>query len=165
LDEPWVTLTDVSGRRDFCHHREGQAVHEGHTKIWKVSHPLKLMVAMEISAGGQTGLYIVPETVKVNGQFFIDHILRQIVENIFRLYPGEEHKVTIYMDSAGSHVCSETTDWMNSREMKCIPKQEWMSDSSDLFPMNFGINSIFKNLLNEKEVYHMENVLEFFNVI
>jgi hypothetical protein len=117
------------------------------------------MVAMVISARGQTRLYFVPETVEVNGQFFINHILKQIVEkDIPRLYPGEEHKVTIHMDGVGSHVCSETTDWMKSREVKYIPKQEWMSNSPDLSPMDFGINSIFKNLLSEKRASTLDGM-------
>jgi predicted nucleic acid-binding Zn ribbon protein len=67
------------------------------------------MVAMGISAGGQKGLHIVLETVKVNAESFINHILKRIEEkDIPRLYPGEENKVTIHLDSAGSHVCSET---------------------------------------------------------
>ena len=62
------------------------------------------------------------------------------------------------MDSAGSHVCSDTTDWMKSRKVKYIPKQEWMSNSPDLFPMDFGINSIFKNLLSEKRASTLDGM-------
>jgi hypothetical protein len=73
---------------------------------------------MGISSRGQTGIYIVPQMVIVNRKFFIDHILKRTVEkDIPRLYLGEEHQVTVRMDSAGSHVCFETTDWMKSREV------------------------------------------------
>jgi hypothetical protein len=45
-----------------------------------------------------TGLYTVPEMGEVDKESFIDHILRLIVEkDIPRLYPGEEHQVTIQM--------------------------------------------------------------------
>jgi hypothetical protein len=60
--------------------------------------------------------------VKVDGESFIDHILKHIVgKDILRLYPGEEHKVIIHPGSAGSHVCSETSAWMKSRGVKFFP--------------------------------------------
>jgi hypothetical protein len=96
-------------------------------------------------------IYTVPETVKVDEESFIDHILKQIVEkDITWLYPGEQHKVTIHKDSAGSHVCSETTAWIISRGIKVFSKQEWVSNTSDLFSKNLEINSIFKNLLSKR---------------
>jgi hypothetical protein len=68
------------------------------------------MVVMGIFFREHTGLYVVLETVEVDEKSFSNHILELIVEkNIPRLYPGEEHKVTIHMDSSGRHVCSETT--------------------------------------------------------
>jgi hypothetical protein len=74
------------------------------------------MVVMGIFFREHTGLHIVPETLEVDEESFIDHILKLIVEkDIPRLYPGEEHKVTIHVDSAGRHVCSETTFWIKSR--------------------------------------------------
>jgi hypothetical protein len=55
----------------------------------------------------------------VDEESFIDNILKQIVEKyIRRFYSGEEHKLTIHMDSAGRHVCSETTVWIKSRGVK-----------------------------------------------
>jgi len=152
-------LTDVSGQRDVSYQLEGQPAPESHTKIWKASHSSNLMVAMRTSAGRKTGLHIMSETVRVNPAFCIDHILKQIVEkDITLLYPGEKHKVTLQIDSAGSHVCSGTTAWMKSRVVKCIPKQKWRSNSLDLFPMDFGINSIFKNLLSEKTASTLDGI-------
>jgi hypothetical protein len=73
------------------------------------------MVVMGIFFREHTGLYIVPETVEVDKESFIDYILKLIVEkDIPRLYPVEEHEVIIQMDSAGRHVCSKTTFWIKS---------------------------------------------------
>ena len=103
-------LTDVSGQRDISYQLEGQPAPESHTKIWKASHSLNLMVAIGISVRGKAELNIMSETVKVNAGLCIDHILKKIVEkDIPLLYPGEKHKVTLQITSAGSHVCSGTT--------------------------------------------------------
>jgi hypothetical protein len=99
------------------------------------------------------------KTENVNGEFFISHILKQIVEkDVTRLYHGEGHKVIVSMGSAGSHVCSEMTDWMKPRGVKYIPKQEWMSNSPELSPMDFGINWILKNLLSEKQAFTLDGM-------
>jgi hypothetical protein len=47
---------------------------------------------------------------------------------------------------------------MKSRKVKYIPKQERMSNSPDLSPMDFGINSIFKNLLSEKKASTLDGM-------
>jgi hypothetical protein len=76
------------------------------------------MLVMGIFFREHTGPYIVPETVEVDEESFSEHILKLIVKkDIPRLYPGEQYKVTIQMDSAGRHVCSETTFWIKSRRV------------------------------------------------
>jgi hypothetical protein len=80
---------------------------------------------MGVFVRGHAGLYIVPETVKVDEESFINHILKRIGEkDIPRFYPGKESKATIHMDSAGSRVFSGTTVWIKSRGIKFFPKQE-----------------------------------------
>jgi CO dehydrogenase/acetyl-CoA synthase epsilon subunit len=115
------------------------------------------MAAMGIFFRGHTRLYIVLETVKVNEESFMDHILKRTKEkDIPQIYTGEEHKVTIHMDIASSHVCSETSVHMKSRIVKFFSGIEWMSKSPDLFSMTLGINSIFKNLLSEKRAFTLD---------
>jgi hypothetical protein len=89
-------LTYISSHGKFIHQREGQAAPEGYTKIWKASHPPKLMVVLGIPAREQSGLYIVPETVKGEKKF-IDHTLKQIVKKyIPLLYHGKEQKLNTH---------------------------------------------------------------------
>jgi hypothetical protein len=60
------------------------------------------MYAAGVCAKGVTDMYFVPPTTKVNHWFFINSILKLIVEkDIPRLYPGEGHKVVLHFDSAG----------------------------------------------------------------
>jgi hypothetical protein len=62
------------------------------------------MYAAGVCAKDVTDLYFVPPTTKDDRWFFINSIRKLIVEKgISRLYSGEEHKVVLHFDSAGSH--------------------------------------------------------------
>ena len=59
------------------------------------------MVAIGICWNGVSRAYIVPEVSKVNIEFFIDFILRPMVqEDIPRLYGERAKDVVFHMDSA-----------------------------------------------------------------
>jgi hypothetical protein len=114
---------------------------------WK-KHAKKVMYAVGVCSKGVTDLYFVPPTTRVDCWFFIHSILKPIVKkDILRLYPGEEHKVVLHFDSAGSHTTPEVYGWFNERNVKYIWKEEWLSNSLDLSPMDFSLNGIFKQIL------------------
>jgi hypothetical protein len=89
----------------------------------------------------------------------MDGILHQpyseenLEKGIPRLYPDEKHKVTIHMDSASRHVCSEMTDWIKSRGVKFFLEARMDEQQSGLLFSELGINLIFKNPLSEKSVH------------
>ena len=55
------------------------------------------------------------------------------------------------MDSAPGHVAQKTYVWLDERKVKYIMKDEWMANSPDLSPMDYGINGHFKELLKGKK--------------
>ena len=67
------------------------------------------------------------------------------------LYPGEEKEVTLHMDPAPAHVHEKTYKWLNQRRIKYIPKEKWMANSLDMAPMDYCVNSNFKNIWSRKE--------------
>jgi hypothetical protein len=106
------------------------------------------MFAAGVSSKGVTGIYFVPPTSKVDHVFFINEILKPIVEkDIPRLYPGEEQKVILHFDSATSHTTPEVYEYLDHHNVKYIRKEEWLSNSPDLSPMDYGPNGIFKELM------------------
>jgi hypothetical protein len=48
----------------------------------------------------------------------------------------------------------------NRVEYSFFLKQEWMGNTPDLFAMNLGIDSIFKNLLSKKRAFILDGVKE-----
>jgi hypothetical protein len=128
-DETWVILTDVSDQMYVFHQREGQAVPESHTKIWKASHSPELMFGygdfcqradrtLNCSLNGR-------DECKILHQPYPEASCGTKHSSAL---PWWGHKVTVRMDIAGSHFCSEMTDWMKLCK-KYILLQEWMINS------------------------------------
>ena len=164
FDETTVSSNDIDGQTNFYYQFEGQVVPESWRKMPKSSWPKQLMVAIGICYRGKTKVYIVPPKSKVNARFFIDNILKPIVEkDIPRLYPGEEHKVVIHMDSAPAHVAKETYQWFDERGIKYIPKDKWPANSCDLSSMDYAVNSIFKGIISRRKadgLYRLQRIVK-----
>jgi methylphosphotriester-DNA--protein-cysteine methyltransferase len=159
LDEAWLSLNDVNGIRGVYYKKTGKPTPPSWTKKWRKKHAKKVMYAAGVCAKGVTDLYFVPPTTKVDRWFFINSILKPIVEkDIPRLYPGEEHKVVLHFDSAGSHTTPEVYAWLDERNVKYIRKEEWLSNSPDLSPMDFGPNGIFKQILFGKKATGLDGL-------
>lgn len=160
LDEAWLSLNDTGGIRDVYYKKKGKEAPQSRTKKWKQKYAKKIMYAAGVSARGVTGIYFVPPTTKVNQKFFINKILKPIVErDIPRLYPGEEHKVILHFDSASSHTTPAVYQWLKDRKVKFIGKEDWLSNSPDMSPMDYGANGIFKKMMfatKPKDLFGLE---------
>ena len=111
------------------------------------------MVAIGICWNGVSRAYIVPENRKVNADYFIQDILKPMIEeDIPRLYPGREKDVTWHMDSAPAHTAKKTYKWLDERGIKYIPKEDWMANSPDMAPLDYGINANFKRIISQRRV-------------
>ncbi|OQV14322.1 hypothetical protein BV898_11442 [Hypsibius exemplaris] len=145
-------MNDCGGIRDCYYRKKGKPVPESRTKKWKQKFPKKVMCAAGVSYRGPTSIYFVPPTSKVDSAFFLNNIVKPIVEkDIPRLYPGEEHKVILHFDSASSHTTPAVYSYLKSKKVKYIGKEDWMANSPDLSPMDFGPNGIFKKSMFKKK--------------
>ncbi|OWA54127.1 hypothetical protein BV898_18545 [Hypsibius exemplaris] len=103
--------------------------------------PGKVMVCMGISWNGPTSLYFVPPKAKMNSQMFIDLILEPLFKkDVPRLYPGEKSHPP-HGQRRGSRQGYGRQVAPRS-ENKIHYEGEWMSNSPDLSPMDYGVNSI-----------------------
>ena len=150
FDETYISLDDLSGETDFYYEMEGVEIPEDWKLKPRKSWPKQVMVVIGICWRGKSKAYIVPEKAKVNAEYFIHHILKPIVEkDIPRLYGDKSWKVKIHMDSAPGHVAKKTYDWLDSQKIKYITKEEWMGNSPDMSPMDYGINGDLKKIFPE----------------
>jgi predicted acetyltransferase len=70
-------------------------------------------VVAAVSGRGVLPLIKVPSKVKINAEFYVDCVLRPILENhVPRLYSGEIQKVFFPHDKATSHTSSKTHDYL-----------------------------------------------------
>ena len=102
------------------------------------NHSTGLMVWAGISKNGKTRLYFVDPGVKIDSQYYINHILKPFLSrDAKRLYPDGDY--IFHQDAAPAHVSKLTTEFMESR-MKFLKKTETMSKSPDAAPMDyFGV--------------------------
>ncbi len=150
IDETYISMNDVSGQREGYYESAENPVPSSWKKNSRSGWPGKVMVTMGICMRGKTSLYMVPSKVKMNHELFINDVLEPLFKNdVPRLYPGEEHKVILHMDSASSHTDWHVVEWLKNRKINFIPKEDWMSNSPDLSPMDYAINGIFKKKCNK----------------
>lgn len=151
LDEARLSLNDANGIRGVYYQKPGKPTFPSWTKKWK-KHEKKIMYAAGVCARGVTRMYFVPPTCRVDCWFFFNHILKPIVEiDIPRLYPKCQNRVVLRFDSAGSYTTREVYDWHDERGIKYIKKEEWLRNSPDLSPMDYGPNGIFKQTMFGKK--------------
>ena len=110
------------------------------------------MMAAEFCWRGKTKLYIIPAKAKVNADYFIQYILAPMFdEDIPKLYGKEAGKVQLHMDSAPSHTANKTVEWLKSRGIKFITKEQWLPNSPELSPMDYFANGYLKNMLKKRK--------------
>ena len=146
LDEAWLSLNDCGGITDSYYRKMGKEVPASRSRKWRQKHPQKSMFAAGVCARGVTDMYFVPDKSKVNQEFFMNYILKPIIErDIPRLYPGEEKKVILHFDSAFSHTTPAVYALLKKAQVQYIDKENWTSNSPDLRPMDYGCNGFLKN--------------------
>ena len=63
------------------------------------------------------------QTLRSLVKFFIKYVLEPMLKNyVRRLYGKEASKVILHMDSASSHLCPATYDWLDSHRFKYMTK-------------------------------------------
>jgi hypothetical protein len=79
LDEAWLSLNDMNGIRGVFYRKIGKPTPQSWTKKGK-KHAKKVICAARVCTKDVTDLYFVPPTTKVDRWFFINSILKPIVE-------------------------------------------------------------------------------------
>lgn len=92
----------------------------------------KSMVVMGICWRGKSRAYIVEGSAKINADYLIQNILTPIFDkDIPKLYGDDAWKVVLHMDAAPSHFAKKTTQWLQDRGIKFIPKEIWLANCPD----------------------------------
>ena len=120
---------------------------------------LKVMVSCGVSWQGVTRPYFLETKIaKVNAQSYENHLKKQLLPNIDKLYPNNDY---IYaQDGATSHTAGSTQNYLKERlgRGRYLTKLQWPPSSPDLNPLDY----YFWNQLSNK-VYEGRNGKPFDN--
>jgi [histone H3]-lysine36 N-dimethyltransferase SETMAR len=142
LDEAMFGLHNTNGERKICYLRKGQDMPEN----WVVDRDnffKTFMVVGAISGRGTLPLIRVPKNVKVNAEYYINSVLRPLLEReVPKLYaPNELAKVVVHHDQAASHTAKKTTMYANDLKgrtgITILSKEEIPVKSPDISPLDF----------------------------
>src|SRR5207244_12222551 len=100
------------------------------------------MVVGAMTGRGVVPLIRVPPKVKINSEFYIEKVLKPLLEDsVAKLYPGETHKIFIHHDKASSHTsrfpAQYAADLKSRLGMTMIPNEEIPVKSHDAITLDF----------------------------
>ncbi|UYV61330.1 IKK1 [Cordylochernes scorpioides] len=127
LDEAWMFVTYCNGIRKICYIKRGNQVPDNWVHQCSETFLKGFMVVGVMTGRGVLPLIKVPSKVKVNSEFYIECVLKPVIEQLKDLYPGEMDKVFLHHDKASSHTSNKT--------------QQFLQEMKDTLGLNFIRNS------------------------
>ena len=122
--------------------------------------PRSIMYAAGFTWRGQTRFYHIPENSKMNAEVFIHQVLRpMMLEDVPKLYGKDARKVVLHMDSATSHTCTKTVEWLKEHQIKFITKEQWLPNSPKVSPMDYFGNGYLKSKLQKRQYSTMRGMV------
>ncbi|UYV68130.1 IKK1 [Cordylochernes scorpioides] len=126
LDEAWMYVTYCNGIRKICYIKRGNQVPDNWVHQCSETFPKGFMVVGVMTGRGVLPLIKVPSKVKVNSEFYIECVLKPVIEQLKDLYPGEMDKVFLHHDKASSHTSNKTQQFL--QEMKDNPRPKFYQE-------------------------------------
>ncbi|UYV67875.1 K02A2.6-like [Cordylochernes scorpioides] len=127
LDEAWMYVTYCNGIRKICYIKRGNQVPDNWVHQCSETFLKGFMVVGVMTGRGVLPLIKVPSKVKVKSEFYIECVLKPVIEQLKDLYPGEMDKVFLHHDKASSHTSNKT--------------QQFLQEMKDTLGINFIRNS------------------------
>lgn len=142
LDEALFSLQDTNGQRKVYYTTND----EKNSRRLAIPHAenfcKKFMVVGALSGRGTLPLIKVPQKVKVTAKYYIDFVLKPLLEiHVPKLYGKDTKKVIVHHDAASSHTARLTQDYAKDLKARLgitiIQNREIPIKSPDVSPMDF----------------------------
>lgn len=142
LDEAFFYVQDCATGSDICYVRKGETLPSDWLKVKRESFAEKMMVVGCMTGRGVLPLVFVPPNVKINAEYYIDYVLKPLLEDgVPSLYGEDTSKVFVHHDAATSHTANKTRDYADQLHQKLgitlISKKEIPVKSPDGSPLDF----------------------------
>lgn len=155
LDEAMFYIQNCNGKRKVCYVKKGEKIPENWV-VQKENFLNKHMVVAAMTGRGVIPLFQVPKKVKVNAEWYIDKVLKPLVNiHLPRIYGTDLGKVIIHHDKASSHTSHKTAiyaaDIKRSKGITIIPSSEIPVKSPDISPLDFfGFGYLKQRLMRRR---------------
>ncbi|UYV72104.1 hypothetical protein LAZ67_9001822 [Cordylochernes scorpioides] len=155
LDEAWMYVTYCNGIRKICYIKRGNQVPDNWVHQCSEIFPKGFMVVGVMTGRGVLPLIKVPSKVKVNSEFYIECVLKPVIEQLKDLYPGEMDKVFLHHDKASSHTSNKTQQFLQEMKdtlgLNFIRNSDIPVKSPDASPLDFyGFGMLKQRLFNRR---------------
>ncbi|UYV78248.1 IKK1, partial [Cordylochernes scorpioides] len=155
LDEAWMYVTYCNGIRKICYIKRGNQVPDNWVHQCSETFPKGFMVVGVMTGRGLLPLIKVPSKVKVNSEFYIECVLKPVIEQLKDLYPGEMDKVFLHHDKASSHTSNKTQQFLQEMKdtlgLNFIRNSDIPVKSPDASPLDFyGFGMLKQRLFNRR---------------
>ena len=153
LDEAFMYLSYCNGKSKICYVKRGEKTPEDWIYECEKSFPNGFMVVAALCGRGTLPLLRVPNNTKVNSQYYINFVLKPILEEyIPQKYSGELKKVFLHHDKCTSHTSKLTQQYLESVKARLginfIENKDIPIKSPDASPMDFyGFGHLKQSLL------------------
>ncbi|UYV70385.1 hypothetical protein LAZ67_7002806 [Cordylochernes scorpioides] len=155
LDEAWMYVTYCNGIRKICYIKRGNQVPVNWVHQCSETFPKGFMVVGVMTGRGVLPLIKVPSKVKVNSEFYIECVLKPVIEQLKDLYPGEMDKVFLHHDKASFHTSNKTQQFLQEMKdtlgLNFIRNSDIPVKSPDASPLDFyGFGMLKQRLFNRR---------------
>lgn len=115
--------------------------------VQRFQHPSSVMVWAAVSKKGKFRLAFVEPGVKVNKEYYQEHILNDIVKEEGKRIFKNGHWI-FQQDSAPAHKAKINQEWCAAQIPEFISSAQWPPSSPDLNPMDYAIWGILESKVN-----------------
>lgn len=165
-DESWFYLDGTEGKRKVCYVKKTDPDYKRMIIQQDSWRPKGFMVWAGISSRAKTSIRFVDPGVKINSDYYINHILKPFLsDDVPRLFLNREKKRMIYHhNSAPSHTSKKTITFMNDSKINYVKPEQWMPKSPDAAPMDYAVWGYLKQRLNKQNIENLDELKKKFNV-
>lgn len=142
LDEAYVHVRTKGKKRDHYYVSISKKYDEDVPIAVNENFPDRFMIIGAMCEDRTFPLIQAPYKVKCNAEFYVDYVLRPLIEIHLKSHFGSDlDKVTIHHDKATSHTADHTTNFLNEMNEKYgisfIAKKDIPVKGCDVSPMDF----------------------------
>jgi histone-lysine N-methyltransferase SETMAR len=158
-DESWVYLDNEINSRLYPKGKKSKI-----NIVRKNISSKKIMITVFFDRNGIVLIDFLGQNKKMNGKYFIDHILKKLEKKVKEKYGNE--KVYLHYDNSPIHKCNIVQKFISKHKLKILNHPPY---SPDLAPSDFSLFGILKTKPKGKPIKNenmlKENIIKILNEI